>query len=235
MLTDKSKLSEHVYFLSFTLPTDKTWTYEAGQYMIFHIPTDDETRPLRRLYSIASSPTNKKTVEFVIEMVPNGMGSKYIEGLAEGAVVTLQGPAGVFTYKPSTRNPIFLATGTGIAPMHSIIADLIAHKSDKQLQLFWGMKYKEDLYLLDRFDALAKENDNFKYTLCLSREETINDARCIKGRITHGLKNLTSHLNLPASSFDYYLCGGKEVVESLRSFLLEHHVPKEQVYFEKFT
>lgn len=227
-LTSKTKLSKNVYLLSFTLPSDETWTYEAGQYMIFHIPSSDETRPVRRLYSIASSPTNKNSVDFVIEIVPGGIGSKYIEQLAVDNVVTLQGPAGLFTYKQSARNPIFLATGTGIAPMHSIITSLIAHKSDKQLQLFWGMKYKEDLYLLDRFDALAKENDNFKYTLCLSREETINDARCMKGRVTDSLKNLTT-------DFDYYLCGGKEVVESLRSFLQERNIPKEQIHFEKFT
>ena len=154
-LTKKTILSEGVYYLSCSLPSDETWTYEAGQYMIFHVPTDHAMRSLRRLYSIASSPTNKNTVDFIIEMVPNGMGSKYIQELAVNDTVTLQGPAGVFTYKPSTRNPIFLATGTGIAPMYSIITDLIIQKSNKQLQLFWGMKYKKDLYLIDELAALT--------------------------------------------------------------------------------
>ena len=230
-LTKKTTLNEDVYYLSCTLPSDKTWTYEAGQYMIFHVPTDDKMRPLRRLYSIASSPTNKNTVDFIIEMVPDGIGSKYIQELAVNDIVTLQGPAGVFTYKPSTRNPIFLATGTGIAPMYSIITDLIVQKSNKQLQLFWGMKYKKDLYLIDELAALAKQSNTFTYSVCLSREKDVDDTSCILGRVTDGLTNLTSNF----SNFDYYLCGGKEMVESLRSFLLEHNVPKEQVYFEKFT
>ena len=233
-LTKKTTLSEGVYYLSCTLPSDETWTYEAGQYMIFHVPTDDKMRPLRRLYSIASSPTNKNTVDFIIEMVPNGIGSKYIQALAVNSIVTLQGPAGVFTYKPSTRNPIFLATGTGIAPMYSIITNILNLKfkiRNLKLQLFWGMKYKKDLYLIDELAALAKQSNTFTYSVCLSREKDVDDTSCILGRVTDGLTNLTSNF----SNFDYYLCGGKEMVESLRSFLLEHNVPKEQVYFEKFT
>lgn len=234
-LIKKTQLNEHVYYLSCTLPDDENWTYVAGQYMIFHVPSEDPMKPVRRLYSIASAPVNKTSLDFIIELVPNGMGSNYIENLVYGDVVTLQGPAGLFTYKPSVRDPIFLATGTGIAPMYSIITDLLATKSEKQLQLFWGMKYAKELYLVDGFETLAKEHDNFTFTLCLSREEAVNDARCIKGRITHGLNNLLSNFHSPASNFDYYLCGGKEMVESVRLFLSENNVPKEQVYFEKFT
>jgi len=200
----------------------------AGQYMIFYIPSP----PTRRLYSIASSPTNNDTIDFVIEIVPNGIGSTYIKRLKENDTVKLQGPAGVFTYNPSERTPLFLATGTGIAPIYSIITNLIASQPDKQLQLFWGMKYEKDIYLVDKFEKLAQEHENFTYSICLSRESEVDHANYMKGRVTEAL---TTNPQLLTTNHDYYLCGGKEMVESLRTLLGEHNVPKEQIYFEKFT
>lgn len=237
ILKTKKEVAPQVFYLQFSYPTDLNWSFQAGQYMIFHLPTMESGHPTRRLYSIASAPSQKDTLDFIIEMVPGGVGSMYIEKMNEGDTINLQGPAGIFTYKPSDREIIMLATGTGIAPMYSIIQEISNSKiQNPNINLFWGLKYGKDIYLKQELDKLADENPNFQYSICLSREEkNIDDARCLKGRITNGLESTIENCKSKIDNFDYYLCGSPHVVESLRSDLEAKGVPKNQVYFEKFT
>lgn len=259
-LLSKTKLAPEVDLFKFSRPPDNNWTFKAGQYMIFHVPSKDE-HPVRRLYSIASPPHQQETVDFVIEYVPNGLGSTYLSGLKVGEEATLQGPAGVFTMKETDRDKIFLATGTGVAPMKSMIESILLlpqtsqethqegfllqrlqHLSkQKRLYLFWGMKTCEDMYFLDEFKSLAEKYDHFKFKYCFSRETDLftkmkDDVKhTISGRVTVGLEELLTNYDLKVTDFDYYLCGAHPVVEALRQYLSDKKVPKEQVIFEKFT
>lgn len=237
-LLEKIEIAPEIYLLKFAYPENSDWTYNAGQYMIFHLPVEEKGHPARRLYSIASSPLNKEHLDFIIELIPNGLGSTYVKNIQIGDIATLQGPAGLFTFKPSERESIFLATGTGIAPIYSIISTLLNNNSgkDKKLHLFWGMKYAKDLYIMDELQKLAEGHPNFRFTVCLSREEgEIDELTCIKGRVTHGLEQLTTQDARSILQYDYYICGGPVVVESLRKFLEEKQIPRDQIHFEKFT
>ena len=237
ILKTKKEIAPRVFHLQFSYPTDVNWSYQSGQYMIFHLPSLENEHPVCRLYSIASAPSQKNSLDFIIEIVPGGIGSSYIENMNEGDSITMQGPAGIFTLKTSDRDIVMLATGTGIAPMYSMIQEISNSKNQNpNIYLFWGLKYGKDIYLKQELDKLADENPNFQYSICLSREEkNIDDARCLKGRVTKGLENLTTDDLRPTTDFDYYLCGSPHVVESLRSDLEAKCVPKNQVYFEKFS
>src|SRR3990167_11416038 len=96
ILKTKKEIAPEVFYLQFSYPTDINWSFQAGQYMIFHLPTMESRHPVRRLYSIASAPSQKDTLDFIIEMVPGGIGSSYIENMSEGDSITMQGPAGIF-------------------------------------------------------------------------------------------------------------------------------------------
>ncbi|KKQ36607.1 MAG: hypothetical protein US54_C0062G0002 [Candidatus Roizmanbacteria bacterium GW2011_GWA2_37_7] len=264
----KQQLADTVWLLSFSYPDDPAWTFHAGQYMIFHLPVTENGHPARRLYSIASTPSQKDALDFIIELVPGGLGSEYIAKIQEGDTVTMQGPAGVFIFKPSKRDAVMLATGTGIAPMYSMIADRVTYTVKREtpnIFLFWGLKYKKDIYLKKELDLLVQENPNFQYSICLSREEHVDETHCMKGRITQGLEILTSipivahFANISSQNeltsvytrsilkckgykgqqliteFDFYLCGSPHIVEALREDLTNKGVPKEQIYFEKFV
>lgn len=235
-LLEKKHLAGPVYRFSFSPPQDQNWTFQAGQYMIFQIPQADGY-PLRRLYSVASPPSQKNTLTFIIEMVEGGIGTTYINNMAIGDSLTMQGPAGLFTYKPSERPVIFLATGTGIAPMYSMLAEHLKTTMKQDTYLLWGLKKCSDIYLFEELTLLANTYPQFHMRTCLSRETDLSAiapehmAYTLLGRVTKGLEELTtSYL-----SYDYYLCGSKHVVESLRTDLTEKGVPKEHVYFEKFT
>lgn len=233
-LLEKTEIAPEIQLLKFSYPDQGEWTYKAGQYMIFHIPKQENGHPARRLYSIASSPLEKDHLDFVIEIIPGGLGSTFAKELRVGEKATLQGPAGLFTYKESDRDIIFLATGTGIAPIYSMIKTLLETNAvdGKQLKLFWGMKYKKDLYLMDELTELAEKYDSFSMKICLSREEKADMPYCFIGRVTHGLEEMKEGT---MDNYDFYMCGGPKVVESLKEYLASKSIPLNQVHFEKFT
>ncbi len=236
-LIEKKEIAPQVLLLKCTWPENKEWTYKAGQYMIIHIP-QESGHPARRLYSIASHPSHTDHLEFIIEIIPNGIGGTYISSLKEGESLTLQGSAGLFIYRSTGRTPIFLATGTGIAPMRSMIHELIhQNQLPSGTRLLWGLKYRQDGYLFEEFEALQKNNPGLQIDICLSREERWDDnnlqSMLCPGRVTAHLDKLSEVNQL--ANHDYYLCGGKHVVEGLREYFKSHNVPETQVFFEKFT
>ncbi|MFA9288346.1 MAG: ferredoxin--NADP reductase [Weeksellaceae bacterium] len=239
-LVKKEALTHDVYLFSFTFPTEPGWDFKAGQYMIFHIPQADG-HAARRLYSIASSPHQKNTLDFIIEILPNGIGSQHLVNMNIGDSQTLQGPAGLFFYKPTDRDAICLATGTGVAPIYSMLETHLAEFPEKQFSLFWGLKYSQDAYYLPELKALVDQHPNFHLSLCLSQEAQITETMkemavyCMSGRVTVGFEALLKLKTTQPQAYDYYVCGGKNVIDSLKTYLEEKQVPKEQVHFEKFT
>lgn len=259
-LLSRNKLNSDTYFLQFTRPDEPKWTFAAGQYMIFHLsyPAD---HPLRRLYSIASPPENTTSLDFIIQKVPEGKGSPHITNLKPGETIKLQGPAGAFTFRQTPRDKIFLATGTGIAPIRSMLLSKLMSPpkketdnpektllkrlnylgSQQRMYLFWGMRTCEEIYLLEEFKNLQKIHDNFRFTYCLSRDKDYlsklqeNASYATFGRVTVGLENLLLQYELDITKFDYYLCGGQQVVEGLRQYLTQKKVPTEQIFFERFN
>lgn len=242
-LLEKKQISSDVYFFRFAYPPNEGWDFKAGQYMIMHIPQADG-QPARRLYSIASAPHETNSLDFVIQIVPGGVAGPFLTALNEGDEITMQGPAGLFTFKDSPKDVVYLATGTGIAPMYSIIKhQLEVVKNPHNFYLFFGLKTCEDIYLFDELHQLAQTHTNLHLKLCLSRQDVATNPVPEKytqysliGRVTHGVEKLWEEQpDLRSTETDYYVCGSKEVVESLRAYLEEKGIRKEDVHFEKFT
>lgn len=247
ILTTKTQLNRNVYLFRFALSAQQQLDFKAGQYMILVLPDGKQ-----RLYSICSADREKQYFDLVVELIEGGAGSTYLQSLQIAAEVNFKGPAGIFIKREenSRRDIVFLVTGTGIAPARSIILSNLNPKSQilnpKKIYLFWGLKKREDVYFLEEFQKLAQENNNFKFKICLSREDDqskITDC-FVKGRIDVGLNNMfeqekmihdpRSMIHEFVNKFDYYLCGSKIVVESLLKFLQEKGVPQEQIVVERF-
>ena len=232
-IIQKKKLTTNVYLLKCRLPNLEDWNYLAGQYMIFHIPTPDG-KVVRRLYSIASSPRNTESIDFIIELIEGGVGSEYIDKINEGDKIKLQGPAGIFVFKPTNHNVVFLATGTGFAPIYSMIKSNIGQFT-RSVQLFWGMRTITESYYLDELNLLKSRMPHFSYKLCLSREVEEFNENCITGHVDCALESVLQNNSSMFSDTDFYICGGKGVVESLRDYLHKKNIPNDQIFFEKFT
>lgn len=239
-LTDKKLLAPEVYLLRFELTESKEIEFIPGQYVILRLTTP-EGLPASRLFSIASSNALKSSFELLIKLEPFGLASTYFDKLQVGEEATFQGPAGMFRLKENKHNKIFLITGTGYAPVRSMLFNELRMTSDElRIHMFWGLPTFKDIYLFDELKKWRNENDNFQFKICISRETDLSpiadaDKHYFSlGRITKAFDEMLQVKGSMLHDTDFYLCGNREVVESLRTYLAEKNIPRENIIFEKF-
>lgn len=234
VLTNKQTLPGETFLFRFDLPAGLNFTFSPGQYVILTVPQEGK-EPVKRLYSIASAP-GLPFFELLIKPIPGGASETYLKSLAEGSTVAVTGPAGVFTMSGSSRAKVFLCTGTGYAPMRSFIFSHPHHAEN--YYLLWGMPKKDDVYLLEELKTQSLQNPLLHPKICLSRETSLegvsaeNQPFFSLGRINNALQTLIS--SQPPGSLEFYICGSREVTESLREYLYNQNIGKELVFFERY-
>jgi len=237
ILSHKSQLNSSTYLYYFDLLEPKKIIFKPGQYVILKVPSDKG--PVSRLYSIASSNTIKDSFELIIELIPGGLASNFLFSLEEKSEVIFQGMAGMFGLRENDSTKIFMVTGTGIAPVRSM---LISNIKNQKLILFWGLKNYQDVYLLNELKQWSNgAMKQFSFKICLSREQNLDmipesDRKYFQlGHIDSCfLKQSNNETMKQLNEFEFYLCGGRQVVESLREFLLSKNIPLENIILEKF-
>lgn len=227
-LKEKIKLNENTYYLRFLLIDPKEIIFTPGQYLILKIQNKS------RLYSITSSNKNKNYFDLLIKIIPNGLASNYFLNLKIEEEVHFFGPAGLFKLKENLNKKIFLATSTGIAPFLSMIRSK-NYNFESEYFLFWGLRYKKDIYFIDELKNIRKKSYNkFNFKICLSQEKTIlNDNEyLVSGRINIGLEKFIKK-NYYLKS-DFYICGGSNFVQEIKIYLEKIGIDKNQIFFENY-
>jgi len=219
-------LKGNVCLLKFRMAGFKL-VFLPGQYLIFKAPKDMGF--VLRLYSIASSAKVSDGFEILLEVIPSGAGSSFLNSMEINKEVEFTGPAGQFTIKDPLKKKIFLVTGTGIAPVRSMILS-----GTENYELYWGMKTFLDLYLLEEIKHYENK------TICLSKETgtlpfVLNGIDCCFGHVdwVFDRKNAKATKEQLAKN-DYYICGNREMVQSTSLFLMNKGVPKENIIIERF-
>jgi NAD(P)H-flavin reductase len=106
--------------------------------------------------------------------------------------------------------------------------------------LFWGLKNYKDIYLLEELKQSSSIHHLSSFKICLSREENLNmipeeDKKYFAiGHVDSCFEKLIPSPYSLNPSFEFYLCGGRNVVESLKQSLLSKNIPAENIIFEKF-
>ncbi len=212
------------------LEFQNTFDFSAGQFVSVKVTPEG----LRRSYSIASAP-DANIIDILIDISPGGMGSKYFLSLKEGDVAEVMGPMGIFTLasKAPKNNKLFIATGSGIAPMRAMIWDLLrTNKYQGEVQLLWGMRHEEDLFWQDEWQRMNGEYANFSYHVVLSKPGEHWHGEC--GHVGDCLRNDFIVKVADLSSWEFYLCGGQEMIMEMGAYLAGKGVGKEDIHFEKF-
>jgi ferredoxin-NADP reductase len=166
---------DYPMLVSIRFQTEDPFDFVPGQYGTLRY--DGTARP----YSIASSPNSDET-ELCIRRVPDGtLTPKLCDTLSEGDEITLRGPNGDFVPRdPSERDVIFIATGTGVAPFKSMIDYMFEEGFDtfegkqRNIWLFLGCSWEDDLPYREAFYDLADEHANFHFVPTLTREEYLS-------------------------------------------------------------
>ena len=171
-VVSKTQIAHDVMVLELTLPEGERLQFLPGQYVDI-LMRDGR----RRSFSIANAPRSDATLSLHIRHVIGGEFSSHVfQHLKERALVRIRGPlGGFFLREQSARTLVFLAGGTGFAPIKSILESVLKEDSSRAMHLYWGVRAKRDLYL----DSLAREWQsqyaNFHYIPVLSEPDIGDD------------------------------------------------------------
>jgi NAD(P)H-flavin reductase len=223
-LEDKQQLNAKFTWFKFELTDPHEMPFEAGQYVSILVSDKGE----RRSYSISSSPEIFHGFEILVDLAPMGIGSVYLDQLKFGDQIKILGPLGRFTVDETEPAFTFVATGSGLGPLHSMVLDLLQQKHVvKPMILYWGLRHAEDLVWVAEFQELAQAFPNFKFHPVLSQSP--QEWPLCRGRVTDCLN---IHDLLPDSG--YYLCGSEQMVTAVSAQLLGTGIKPEKIHHEKF-
>jgi Na+-transporting NADH:ubiquinone oxidoreductase subunit F len=200
--------------------------------------------PALRAYSMASYPEEKEIMLNVRiatpppradESVPPGIMSSYIFDLKPGDKCIISGPYGEFFAKDTNAEMIFVGGGAGMAPMRSHIFDLLRRlKSKRKISFWYGARSKREMFYVEDFDMLAKENPNFTWHVGLSDALPEDNWTGYTGFI-HNVLFENYLKNHPApEDCEYYLCGPPMMNTSVVKLLLDNGVEPENIMLDDF-
>jgi NAD(P)H-flavin reductase len=185
----------------------------AGQFVSFEVDRPGFQTPATRPYSIASPPEQTDRIQLVLNHVAEGPGSTYLFGLRAGQRTTFKGPVGSFTLRNNARDVLFVATGTGIAPIRSMLWSLANRASTRRITLFWGLRSERDLYYQDEVAVLAQRLPNLSATVTLSQPTGGWDGAV--GRVLPLVGNAVT----TTSNLEVYLCGNGGMIRDVRDIV----------------
>ncbi|MDO9025457.1 CDP-6-deoxy-delta-3,4-glucoseen reductase [Zwartia sp.] len=232
-VTSIQRLASDVAVLQLQLPASETFRFYAGQYVEL-ILKDGK----RRSYSMANPPHAAAALELHIRHLPGGLFTDHVFGagatqMKEREILRVEGPFGSFFLREDSDLPIImLASGTGFAPIKSIIEHMIEQNIQRPVTLYWGGRRPADLYMNDLVEQWAQTLPNFKYVPVVS-DATAEDGWTGRTGFVHravmeDYPSLMGH--------QVYACGAPIVVESARrEFMVECSLPDDAFFADAFT
>ncbi len=207
--------------------------YKAGQFVQFEVPEYELTsEPVYRAYSISSQPSRNDEIELEIRLVPSGICTTYVfEHLKVGDTVTINGPYGHFHLQDTDAKIIFVAGGSGNAPIKSILNDMLEKDIKREAVYFFGARSKCDLFLVDEMKEMEKKLPNFRYVPTLSQPQPEDNWEGETGRVTDAIER---HVD-SGENTEAYLCGSPGMIESAVDVLKKKGIPEENIYYDKFA
>lgn len=227
-LEDKIVHNEKFIQYMFELTQPHEMSFVAGQYVSIKVSEAGE----RRSYSIVSSPDITHGFELALDISPGGLGSQYFQSLQFGQEIQALGPMGRFVIEeeslPLEPALIFIATGSGIAPFHSMLLDMLQVRHDtRPIVLYWGLRHEAELFWELEFQNLSESFPNFSFHPVISRpgaEWSLCTGHVTDCLTTHGVTE-------PAG---YYLCGNKPMIEETSALLVQNGIDSARIHHEKF-
>lgn len=161
-------LSHNVRALELEL--DSAVAYRAGQWINLYVPTPAGLA--KRAYSIASGPA-AQPIELAITRVDEGVASPVLHTLEVGAELAWDGPHGLFTRDGAAAlaPSLFVATGTGVCPLRSMLSELLRTRDHPPLTLLFGVRTQADILWRAEFEDWAARDPGFRFEVTLSRPD----------------------------------------------------------------
>lgn len=201
----------------------EAFQFQAGQHV--KLGLRPENSGISGPYSIASPPKGTRDFDVLMNLVAHSQDSPY-EAFKPGVNVLIDGPKGRFLFRPHAgRRAVFIAGGTGIAPLRSMILDAMGKGTDQPILLVLAARRSDHLYFVGDWERLQASAINFHYLPILSEPDSRWTGRT--GLPMDHVKEIGQ-----GETDDFYLCGPPEMVKLLKSSLSENGVGLERIYTE---
>ncbi|MFZ5524570.1 MAG: cytochrome b N-terminal domain-containing protein [Pseudomonadota bacterium] len=199
----------------------------AGQYVA--VLLDDGSK---RSFSIANPPHLTDRLQLHIRLVAGGKFTSHVfAGMKEGDVLRVEGPYGSFFLHEDSEKPIiFMAGGTGFAPVKSMLERAFDAGLKLPMVLYWGARIPADLYLAGLPEKWQQEHDNFKFIPVLSEAGPEHDWHGRTGLVTEAILQDYPELG----GYQVYACGSPAMVDAGRAAFIARGLPEEQYFSDAF-
>jgi CDP-4-dehydro-6-deoxyglucose reductase len=224
----KVQLAPDVIAMYLKLPANERLQFLPGQYVEFMLKDG-----ARRAFSLANAPFDDQMLELHLRLIPGGKFTEYVfNEMPEKAILRFEGPFGTFTLREESDKPIiFVAGGTGFAPIKGIIEHALHHHSQREMVLYWGALAKQDLYMTELPQKWAAEHPNIRFIPVLSDPRPEDGWTGRTGYVHHAV--LADHADL--SPYQVYCCGAPAMVEVAHQDFIAQGLPEDEFFSDAFT
>lgn len=209
-----TRLASDVAVLDLRLPLNENFRFAAGQFVDVLLPNGQT-----RSYSIATVPKAEGVIDLQLHVrhVPGGLFTDRVFGsLKEGDLLRLRGPLGSFYWREDSDRPVvLLATGTGVAPIISMIGHAQQNQSQRPMVMYWGGRREADLYL--------EPPPGVRFVPVLSAQAWPGRIGYVHEAVMQDLPDLSGH--------DVFACGAPAMVEAARREFVNRCGLTEQRFF----
>ncbi len=226
------KLSHDVMRVQLQLPAHTAFQFHAGQYLEFILRDGS-----RRAYSMATPPhvtANTPAIELHIRHMPGGKFTDHVFGaMKEKEILRAEGPFGSFFLREDSDKPmVFLASGTGFAPIKALLEHMQHKGMTRPVSLYWGGRRPEDLYMDIWLKELSTSMPNLSYVPVVSdalpEDHWSGRTGYVHQAVLDDFADLSGH--------EVYACGAPVVVDAARSsYTSQRGLPEECFFADAFT
>jgi Na+-transporting NADH:ubiquinone oxidoreductase subunit F len=210
----------------------KTIDYVPGQYVQLLTPVyERSSEEVYRAYSISSDPAEKNAIELIIRLVPGGICTTYcFEYLKVGDEVKVNGPYGEFRLSQTDAPIIYIAGGSGMAPIKCILHHMKNTGNKRKATYYFGANKANDLYLGDLMNQFETELADFKFVPVVATPEEGQNWNGEKGLVTEAVQRNVKN----AEECEAYLCGSPGMIDAAIAILKKLGVGENRIFYDKF-
>jgi NAD(P)H-flavin reductase/ferredoxin len=218
--------ADDVRIVQLRFPPGVRAKFKAGQYLDVILADG-----ARRSFSMANAPQQSDVAVLHVRVIPGGrFAEEVLPGLSTGGQLRIEIPSGDFWLRESAKPAVFVASGTGFAPIKSILEDAFRRKDPRQMVLYWGARRQKDLYLADLPAKWATLYPNFRFVPVLS--EPGADWAGRTGFVHRAV--MEDHATL--AGHQVYACGVTAMVDAARhDFVVERSLPADDFFCDAFV
>jgi len=223
------RLADDVMILYFKLPANERLQFLAGQYIEFLLKDG-----ARRSFSMGNAPHDDELIQLHVRRVAGGSFTDHVFGrMKERDILRFEGPLGTFFLREESAKPIvFVASGTGFAPIKSIIEHAFHKGVVRPMVLYWGGRRPKDLYMNEVPLRWVAEQPGFRYVPVISdalpEDQWNGRTGFVHRAVMEDFHDLSGH--------QVYACGVPVMVDaSRRDFTMQCRLPEDEFFADSFT